>query len=368
MTNTRVLLVEPYYGGSHRAWADGWVANSRHQVGLITHTDQFWRWRMRGGAVTLAAEIERYVAKSGPPDLLMTSDMVDIASLVGLARRSLGATPVVAYFHENQVVHPLGPGQSFDEGLALTNWRSMVAADQVWFNSQFHLDLVFEGLAFVLGRPNDFGHEGLIADVRAKCVVQPVGVNVGVLISSNRIPTRRPLVLWNQRWDHDKNPKELFAALVELANDGVVFDLALAGENTRVDPQEFARIQEHLGERVVHVGEASKERYQELLLSATVVASTTQHEFFGISMVEAMAAGCIAVLPNRLSYPEIVPEEFHGAVLYEPGGLGEVLRRALTKPDKVRASTDGLRPAMGKYDWSVVGPAYDQAVDDLVAN
>ncbi|MGZ0228567.1 MAG: tRNA-queuosine alpha-mannosyltransferase domain-containing protein, partial [Acidimicrobiales bacterium] len=78
--------------------------------------------------------------------------------------------------------------------------------------------------------------------------------------------------------------------------------------------------------------------------------------------------GCIAVLPNRLSYPEIVPEEFHGAVLYEPGGLGEVLRRALTKPDKVRASTDGLRPAMGKYDWSVVGPAYDQAVDDLVAN
>jgi len=368
VTNTRVLLVEPYYGGSHRAWADGWVANSRHEVALITHTDQFWRWRMRGGAVTLAAEIERHVAENGPPDLLLVSDMVDIASLVGLARRSLVATPVVAYFHENQVVHPLGPGQSFDEGLALTNWRSMVAADQVWFNSQFHLDLVFEGLAFVLGRPNDFGHEGLIADVRAKCVVQPVGVNVAALISSSRIPTRRPLVLWNQRWDHDKNPKELFATLVELANDGVIFDLALAGENTRVDPQEFARIQEHLGERVIHVGEASRERYQELLLSASVVASTTQHEFFGISMVEAMAAGCIAVLPNRLSYPEIVPEEFHTAVLYEPGGLGEALRSALTKPDEVRTSTDGLRTAMGKYDWSVVGPAYDQAVDALVAN
>jgi hypothetical protein len=33
----RVLLVEPYYGGSHRAWADGYVEHSRHDVKLVTH-------------------------------------------------------------------------------------------------------------------------------------------------------------------------------------------------------------------------------------------------------------------------------------------------------------------------------------------
>ncbi|MBT8214185.1 MAG: DUF3524 domain-containing protein, partial [Acidimicrobiia bacterium] len=46
----RVLLVEPYYAGSHRAWADGYVASSRHDVSLLTHDARFWKWRMHGSA------------------------------------------------------------------------------------------------------------------------------------------------------------------------------------------------------------------------------------------------------------------------------------------------------------------------------
>ena len=46
----RVLLVEPYYGGSHKAWADGYGAHSAYEVTLVSHPARFWKWRMQGGA------------------------------------------------------------------------------------------------------------------------------------------------------------------------------------------------------------------------------------------------------------------------------------------------------------------------------
>jgi hypothetical protein len=31
----RIALVDPYLGGSHRAWADGYAAHSRHHVTVL---------------------------------------------------------------------------------------------------------------------------------------------------------------------------------------------------------------------------------------------------------------------------------------------------------------------------------------------
>ena len=35
MAEHRVLLVEPFLGGSHRAWAEGWQQHSRHDVDIL---------------------------------------------------------------------------------------------------------------------------------------------------------------------------------------------------------------------------------------------------------------------------------------------------------------------------------------------
>jgi len=43
------------------------------------------------------------------------------------------------------------------------------------------------------------------------------------------------------------------------------------------------------------------------------VLSTARHEFFGIAVVEALLAGCLPWLPDRLSYPELLPPALHGA-------------------------------------------------------
>ena len=38
----RVYLLEPYFSGSHRQWAEGLQAHSAHEVHLVTHEGQFW--------------------------------------------------------------------------------------------------------------------------------------------------------------------------------------------------------------------------------------------------------------------------------------------------------------------------------------
>ncbi|TFG42538.1 MAG: hypothetical protein E4H43_03000 [Bacteroidia bacterium] len=45
--------------------------------------------------------------------------------------------------------------------------------------------------------------------------------------------------------------------------------------------------------------------------------SAAIQENFGISVIEAMLMGCVPLLPDRLSYPEILPEEFHEHFLYK---------------------------------------------------
>jgi hypothetical protein len=114
------------------------------------------------------------------------------------------------------------------------------------------------------------------------------------------------LVLWNQRWDHDKNPSAVFDALGRLADEGVAFSVAVVGENERVDPREFSVARERLGDRVVQFGFVDREEYVDLLGRADVVVSAAHHEFFGIAVVEAMAAGCVPVLPDDQSYPGLV--------------------------------------------------------------
>ena len=145
----------------------------------------------------------------------------------------------------------------------------------------------------------------------------------------------------------------MLAALYALADEGVPFRVALAGENFRVQPAEFTEARERLGARLVHFGYAESEAaYARLLWDADVVLSTAMHEFFGVSVVEAIYCGAAPVLPNRLSYPELIPPELHAACLYDDfAGLLARLKAFLTR----EAPTPELRPALARFDWSVWG-------------
>jgi hypothetical protein len=64
-----------------------------------------------------------------------------------------------------------------------------------------------------------------------------------------------PLIVWNQRWEYDKDPEAFFRALYVLAEEALDFQVALAGRSYR----QAARAR--LGVRVVLVGCADEGQY-----------------------------------------------------------------------------------------------------------
>ncbi len=358
-----VLLIAPYFGGSHRAWGEGYVRHSRHRIACLTLPSRFWKWRMQGAAVTLA---ER--ARAQPrPDVLLVTDMLDLPTFLGLTRAALADVPVALYCHENQLTYPVPPGERRDLTYAMINWRSMLAADRIFFNSRFHRGDWFAALPNLLKHFPDYVHLDRIPAVRAKAQVLPVGCDLARLEQGSKPQESPPLILWNQRWEYDKDPRTFFQALDALVADGIDFRVALAGSNVRQQPEEFEAARARLGERVVHYGRADAATYRQLLRAADVVVSTAIHEFFGVAVVEALYCRCFPVLPHRLAYPELFPGQYHGRCLYRGfDALVDRLTWALTHPAERRRVGVALSEAVARFDWSQQAPAYDAALASLV--
>ena len=95
--------------------------------------------------------------------------------------------------------------------------------------------------------------------------------------------------------------------------------------------------------------------------------STANHEFFGISVVEAVSAGALPLLPTRLSYPELIPSSAHDRCLYgDDKGLAPRLRSLLEDPAAIARDLEELAASMQRFSWNTMAPRYDDALEDLV--
>ena len=144
-----ILLVEPYYTGSHKSWAQGYQSFSNHNVQIISLPGQFWKWRMHGGAITLA---KQFMDMDFSPDLILATDMLDLTTFLSLTKSRTAQVPNALYFHENQLSYPWSNSdrdvqEKRDHHYGFINLSSALTADHVLFNSQYHHD--------------SFHHEGL---------------------------------------------------------------------------------------------------------------------------------------------------------------------------------------------------------------
>jgi glycosyltransferase involved in cell wall biosynthesis len=360
----KIWLIEPYYTGSHRAWADGYRAHSRHDVRLLTLPGRFWKWRMQGGALTLA---RRAQALDERPDVILASDMLNVPTFLAFAGERLAAVPIALYFHENQLTYPLQPGEKRDLHFGFINLISALRAGAVYFNSAYHLAAFFDELPRLLKHFPDFNELWAVEAIRARAGVLPLGLSLSPLDNHRAAQARagRPLLVWNHRWEYDKAPEVFFDAVRALAAEGLDFGLILLGESFRNRPDEFLAIRQALPDRIVHFGYASdRAAYARLLWQGDVVVSTAIHEFFGAAVVEACYCGCFPILPNRLAYPELIPAQHAAACLYDDySGLLERLREAILHIDRVRAFS--LHQEMAQFDWRAMAPRYDQALELL---
>lgn len=381
----RVLALEPWYGGSHRRFLDGLAAHSRHDIRTVTLAARTWKWRMQGGAVTLAEKAREATADGWVPDVLLASDMVNLPAFLALTRDAFARTPVVFYLHENQLTYPLRPPRpgeaekKRDYTYAYINYLSALAADRVVFNSHFHHDEFFEALPDLLRRFPDYTHVGTLPVLRAKSSVLHLGLDLAALDAAGGGEHGRehdagpPILLWNHRWEYDKAPDAFFRVVNRLDDAGLRFRLILAGQTFDEQPEAFASGFRRYAERVLHYGYAeSFADYARLLHRADVVVSTAVHEFFGIAMMEAIHCGCHPVLPNRLTYPELVPESLHtpllhAPVLYEDDEALFVLLRDVLRGDAPPLPAEVLRSIPAPYAWPVQAPKFDALFDEVAA-
>ncbi|PCM43459.1 DUF3524 domain-containing protein [Marinobacter sp. ANT_B65] len=367
----RILLLSAYDAGSHRRWREQLVhSQPEFEWQVLFLSPRFFRWRIRGNALTWLNE--PLLKESW--DLLLVTSMVDLASIRGF-HPNLAHTPALLYMHENQFAYPASDDQHSSIDPQMVNLYSAVAAEAVLFNSDWNRRSFLEGIEKLFRRLPDGIPEGTLERIAEKSRVLPVPIDDDVFRHTSErrgsgelerlwggSPDARPClspirIVWAARWEYDKGPDRLLAILQELDRRAVNFQVCILGESFRKVPEALMLVQQQFSHRLVQFGYASsRTEYYQWLKSADVVLSTALHEFQGLAVLEAVAAGCVPVVPKREAYPELFAPEYvypdcgediqaeaaHAATLIEHQA-GKSQGGQLTVPDVRSFSCDALK-------------------------
>ena len=266
---------------------------------------------MRQSAIEFSRLVDEAWDKGQRWDAIFCTDMLNVAEFKGLLKTEAAKIPVLLYFHENQFVYPNRVTDPRDFHFSFTNFTSALAANCVWFNSEFNRDSMLDEISDLSQKWPDYSPSEAIELVRGKSQVQPPGVDLRELPDPNfeaNDEANEPLhVVWASRWEHDKNPDRLLEILRDLRSRNFEFALSVLGESYSNIPDAFPAIQSEFAEHIVNWGfQETRQDYFAALSAGDVFLSTADHEFFGIAAVEAMAAGLVPILPNGLAYPEVL--------------------------------------------------------------
>lgn len=365
-----ILVLEPFLGGSHKAFLEGLTKYSRHNVMSVTMSDRHWKWRMSGGSVTLAGKT-KFIKE--PVDLVLASSMTNLPAFIALTNPRFAETPVAMYMHENQLTQPLPDGEERDLTFCYINFLSVLVADKILFNSDFHRRTFLEALPEFLVEFPDYHQTDSIKNVEQKSSVLHPGLDLQVLDDHKkpRKPNEKPVIVWNQRWAFDKDPDMFFRIINRLDDSDLEFDLILTGDDKHDKSEVFQNARERYSKRIIHYGYVDDvETYSNLLRKGDIVVSTAKYEFFCVAIMEAVYGGCHPLLPDGLTYPELIPENLrepllHGPVFYEDeDDLFHKLRDFLLGKEKLLPKTT-LQGINRHMDWKHAVKTFDDLFEGM---
>ena len=378
MVNIRFFVVD---FASHRTWVEG-LKRALQQYRTTPMDVRYhmipsarWKWRMQVAAAELQV--------ADDDDIVVVDGMLDVTPLMAtLTGSSTQRRPsVLVYLHENQLCTPF-TGQDRDRRgqthwhYGMAHWRSLLASDGFVFNSQTQLKAFATALPKLINEqcPRDTveWHLAKAAELlQAKCTVLHYGLELrdlsrlsdlrGDRDSSDDNGTKLPTILWNARLEEDKDPSTFIDVLKRVRDSGTRFHLTVLGVDYTKGSVWKSEIEREFAAELRFFGWCTdRQGYGAHLKNATVVMSTAQHETFGISIVESVVCGALPLLPNRLSYPELLSPEAHPGHFFENKAdcatkLKILLKLQASEREKVCSS---MKEAMMRFDWECMAPRY----------
>lgn len=358
----KIVVIEPFYTSSHKQWLDGLIQFTDFEITALTLPGRHWKWRMHGAAITIAKE---YLQLDFTPDLILATDMLDFSTFLGLTKDKTANVKTAIYFHENQICYPWSPNdedvaKQRDVHYGFINYTSALVADKVFFNSNYHKTAFLDALRAYLNNFPDAKNIETIDEITNKSEVLPIGMDFSEL-DKHQADKRfeNPTILWNHRWEYDKNPDDFFNTLKRLQDEQIAFNLVVLGENYKNAPTIFKQVPKLFKNELLHFGFAeSRSDYIKWLWKCDIVPVTSKQDFFGISAVEAIYCNNYPILPNRLAFPEHVPEEY----LYNDNeALYEQLKASIE--NIVQTRNTNTQAFAKKYDWENLQPTYHKLLN-----
>ena len=361
-----ILLVEPYFSGSHRSWAKGYQSFTSHNIQILSLPGKFWKWRMHGGAITLA---KQFMEMDFSPDLILATDMLDLTTFLSLTKSRTAQIPNVIYFHENQLSYPWSASDKNVEEkrnhYGFINLTSALTADHVLFNSKYHLDSFHHESLKLLKNFPDYNELESIEEIKDKSRVLYLGMDLSKFDDYQTKEKGSPLILWNHRWEYDKNPEPFFQCLYQLQKNDIMFQVVVLGENFHTTPNIFDGAKERLKKQIVHFDYCEDfSEYAKWLWKADIIPVTSNQDFFGGSVVEAIYCGTYPILPRRLTYPELLTERDYNSHFYDNDSeLYNKVEKAILNIAETRKIK--ISPFFKQYDWKTMAPKYDQLFSSM---
>lgn len=363
----KIALIDSFFSGSHKQWGLDLKQYSNHQIHFYSMKGIHWKWRMHGGAITLSKQLNE---SQFNPDLILITDMIDVAVFKSLLKNELQNIPIILYFHENQLMYPkskldMDSQKMRDNHYGFINFTSALVADKIIFNSLFHQNEFIKELNTLLKKFPDYSVIEHVAKIQNKTTVLPIGIKHNIK-GKNKHDNSPPVILWNHRWEHDKNPEQFFNILFKLKNDNIKFKLNVIGENFKSSPKIFLKAKSKLTEEILNWGYVkSRDNYFNILKESDILPVTSNHDFFGISTVEAIFHGVHPILPNRLAYPEHIPLELNKECIYHSeNDLFEKIKIILM--NGIPNSNQKLQNHIQKYEMNKVIQMYDDYFDVFI--
>lgn len=362
----KILYFEPEYHGYRRVLLDGLRRYSSHRIVPLHPGTE--------GPDNLHLSLLTYLEKSSlkpllsetgegrdlPVDGIIITDVDSLIDFCTMGRKWIHSV-FSAILFQDQGFHSAWSGKRKDQYEAVRFIFGLLAANRLFFLSHRQrsdcVSLIDETLDNL---PSTIDKEMILANVEKKSQLLQPGLALRELDQwSHKIKYHCPTVLWNHRWEKDKNPEEFFDVIGRLAAENINFGLVLCGNtDCTEDAAEkeqmqtlFEKAREDLGHRVFYFGHCpSRSEYANLLWASDIVVSTARKHYFPASIIEAVYCNCHPVLSDIEEYRELIPSSFHDQYLYShPDRLYETLKFLLSNPHQKEAGK--VRESVSIMDW-----------------